>query len=129
MHFSALHCRPLPGFTLEIEIRKRLPGVVGDDEAVGMLLYRPGPPAFMIELGAGGRATPGDIRQGVLGFCGVARELKTIDGGNEASQVRRVTRRGHVTFKTGGLFRASREPGEAVKAGEVLGELMTIWGT
>ena len=87
-----------------------------------------GIPAFMIELGAGGRATPADIRQGVAGFLGVARELKMIDGSNGASQVRRVTRRGHVTFKNGGLFRASRQPGEAVKAGEVLGELMTVWG-
>ena len=87
-----------------------------------------GVPAFMIELGAGGRATPGDIQQGVAGFRGVARELKMIAGKNETSQLRRVTKRGHVTFKNGGLFRASREPGETVKAGEVLGELMTVWG-
>ena len=87
-----------------------------------------GIPAFMIELGAGGRATPEDIRQGVEGFRGVARELKMIEGNNGAQKVRRVTSRGHVTFKHGGLFRASRKTGETVKAGEVVGELMNVWG-
>jgi uncharacterized protein len=87
-----------------------------------------GIPAFMIELGAGARATPDDIRQGVEGFLGVARELKMLEGGNGAHKVRRVTKRGHVTFKNGGLFRASRKPGEVVKAGEVIGEVMTVWG-
>ena len=87
-----------------------------------------GIPAFMIELGAGGRAVPEDIRQGVEGFCGVARELNMIEGKNGAQTVRRVTKRGHVTFKQGGLFRASRKPGDTVKAGEILGELMNLWG-
>ena len=87
-----------------------------------------GIPAFMIELGAGGRAAPEDIRQGVEGFRGVARELKMIEGSNGTQRVRRVTSRGHVTFKHGGLFRASRKTGETVKAGEVVGELMDVWG-
>jgi len=87
-----------------------------------------GIPAFMVELGAGGRATPEDIRQGVEGFRGVARELKMIEGRNGAQTVRRVTSRGHVTFKHGGLFRASRKTGEMVKAGEILGELVNVWG-
>ena len=87
-----------------------------------------GIPAFMIELGAGARAVPEDIRQGVDGFFGVARELKMIDGENGAQKVRRVTKRGHVTFRNGGLFRAFRKPGETVKAGETLGELMNVWG-
>jgi hypothetical protein len=87
-----------------------------------------GIPAFMIELGCGGRADPNDIRQGVDGFIGVARELKMLEGSNGALKLRRVTRRGHVTFKDGGLFRTSRQPGEMVKAGEILGELIDMWG-
>src|SRR5260370_26444801 len=76
-----------------------------------------GIPAFMIELGAGGRATPEDIRQGIEGFFGVARELKMLEGSNGMHKMRRVTKRGDITFKHGGLFRASRKPGETVKAG------------
>ncbi len=87
-----------------------------------------GIPAFMIELGAGGRATPEDIRQGIEGFFGVARELKMLDGSNGAQKLRRVTKRGHVIFKHGGLFRASRTPGDTVKAGQVIGEVMNVWG-
>jgi predicted deacylase len=85
-------------------------------------------PAYMIELGAGARAVPEDIRQGIEGFTGVARELKMLDGGGGQMKVRRVTERGHVTFKDGGLFRTTRLPGETVKANEPLGELIDVWG-
>jgi hypothetical protein len=103
-----------------------LPGNVAG--ALDYQMAAVGIPAFMIELGAGGRAVPEDIRQGVEGFLGVARQLKMLEGTNPTQKVRRVTRRGHVTFKHGGLFRASRKPGETVKAGEALGELIDTWG-
>jgi predicted deacylase len=119
--------RPSVACRMSVEPGKgELPGNIAG--ALDYQMDAIGIPAFMIELGAGSRATASDIRQGVEGLRGVARELKMIDGENQTSQVRRVTRRGHVTFKNGGLFRASREPGEPVKAGEVLGDLMTVWG-
>jgi predicted deacylase len=42
--------------------------------------------------------------------------------------LRHVTRRGHVPVAGGGLFRASRKPGELVKAGEPFGEIMDLHG-
>ena len=103
-----------------------LPGNIAG--ALDYQLVAIGIPAFMIELGAGSRAMPDDIRQGTEGFIGLARELKMLDGGGGAHIVRRVTRRGHVTFRNGGLFRTTRQPGETVKSGEPLGELLNVWG-
>ena len=76
-----------------------LPGNIAG--ALDYQLAAIGIPAFMIELGAGGRG---------------------------AQTVRRVTRRGHLTFRSGGLFRTSRQPGETVRTGEPLGELLNVWG-
>ena len=88
-----------------------------------------GVPAFMIELGAGLRAEPNYIKQGVEGMRGVARQLGMLDGAlPDGARLRRVTRRGHVMFSHGGLFRASRAAGEVVKAGEPMGEVMDVWG-
>lgn len=103
-----------------------LPGNIAG--ALDYQLAAVGIPAFMIELGAGARAAPDDIRQGVEGFTGVAREMKMLEGGGGPLKVRRVTKRGHVTFKNGGLFRTTRQPGEMVKAGDQLGELIDVWG-
>jgi predicted deacylase len=87
-----------------------------------------GVPAFMIELGAGGRATPADIHQGIEGFRGVARALGMVEGANEPRTLRRVARRGHITLSQGGLFRAACAPGEVVKAGTIAAEVMNLWG-
>jgi len=103
-----------------------LPGNIAG--ALDYQLAAIGIPAFMIELGAGGRAMADDIRQGMEGFIGVAQQLKILDGGRGAQTVRRVTRRGHLTFRSGGLFRTSRQPGETVRTGEPLGELLNVWG-
>ena len=119
--------KPSVACRMSVEAGKgELPGNIAG--ALDYQMDEIGIPAFMIELGAGGRAIPEDIRQGVEGFIGVARELKIIEGSNGTQKLRRVTKRGHITFKHGGLFRASRKPGETVKAGEVLGELMNMWG-
>jgi predicted deacylase len=103
-----------------------LPGNIAG--ALDYQLAAIGIPAFMIELGAGGRAVADDIRQGTEGFIGVAQQLKMLDGSGGAQTVRRVTRRGHVTFRNGGLFRTTRQPGDIVKTGEPLGELLNVWG-
>ena len=103
-----------------------LPGNIAG--ALDYQLAAIGIPAFMIELGAGGRAAPDDIRQGTEGFFGVARELKMLAGGGGAQTVRRVRKRGHVTFGNGGLFRTTRQPGETIRSGEPLGELLNVWG-
>jgi predicted deacylase len=85
--------------------------------------------AFMIELGAGSRAEPQYIAQGVAGFTGLAQRLGMLPGAADApTRLRRVTRRSHVVFSHGGLFRALREAGDSVRAGEPLGSVMDVWG-
>ncbi len=90
-----------------------------------------GIPAFMIELGEGSRAQADHIAQGVAGMRGVARQLGMLADAPATPappRIRKVTRRGHVTIDQGGLFRSSRNPGDLVRAGESLGEVMDLHG-
>lgn len=104
-----------------------LPGNIAG--ALDYQLLSAGIPAFMIELGAGLRAEPHYIKQGIEGMRSVAGLLGILDGAPPGrATLRRVTRRSHVMFDHGGLFRASRAPGEVVKKGEPMGEVMDIWG-
>lgn len=104
-----------------------LPGDIAG--ALDYQLLNIGIPAFMVELGVGQRAEAADVDQGVRGFTDVARQLGILPGAPRArSSLRRVTRRGHATVSHGGLFRPSRRPGDIVKAGEPMGEVMNIFG-
>lgn len=93
-----------------------------------------GIPAFMVELGGGSRAEAPYIRQGVVGLKGVATQMgmfaqSGLENQTPAPRVlRHVTRRGHVTFNHGGLFRSERKAGEMVPAGELLGSVMNLHG-
>ncbi len=89
-----------------------------------------GIPTFMIELGTGQRADPAEIARGVAGYTDVARRLGIVPGAPAPlpATVRHVTRRGHVPVSAGGLFRASRQPAELVRAGEPFGEIMNMHG-
>lgn len=97
--------------------------------ALDYQLLEAGVPAFMIELGAGTRAEPQYIEQGVAGFRDVCRQLGMLAGAPERPpKLRRVTKRAHVMFTHGGFFRAARAAGEVVRAGEKLGEVMNVHG-
>lgn len=99
--------------------------------AIDYQLLAIGIPAFMIELGGGQRAEPAFIAQAVKGMRAAARRLGVLPDEPAPAlpaSVRKVTRRGHVTFDRGGLYRARRVPGEVVKAGEVHGEVMDLYG-
>jgi predicted deacylase len=99
------------------------------DGALDYQLLAAGIPAFMIELGGGSRAEPHYIKQGLDGMRGVAQQMKMIPGTTPAPErQRKVTRRGHVTFNHGGLFRAFKQPGDLVKAGDLLGVVMDMHG-
>lgn len=89
-----------------------------------------GIPTFMVELGAGQRADPPEVARGVRGFMDVARRLGIASGTPAPlpATVRRVTRRGHHPIAHGGLFRAACAAGDLVRAGEPLGEIMTLHG-
>ena len=88
-----------------------------------------GKPAFMIELGGGGRCDNDHVRQAVEGLYGTAALLGLID--------RPVTVQGRlmlvrdfrsVTTRCSGLFRASVQPGAELKAGEVYGRIIDLYG-
>jgi uncharacterized protein len=104
-----------------------LPGNIAG--ALDYQMLELGIPAFMIELGAGSRAETQYIAQGVVGFRGVAAGMGMLPAiACEPRRLRRVTRRTHVTFAHGGLFRASCAAGELVRAGEPMGHLTNVWG-
>lgn len=104
-----------------------LPGNIAG--ALDYQLLEAGIPAFMIELGGGSRAEAHYIAQGAEGFRGLAQRLGMLEGRPDAPEkLRRVTRRAHVVFAHGGLFRASKAPGELVRAGEPMGEVTDLWG-
>jgi predicted deacylase len=97
--------------------------------ALDFQLLAAGVPAFMIELGAGSRAESNYIAQGSQGMRGVAQQMGMLPREPPATAtLRKVTRRGHITFNHGGLFRAHKIPGELVKAGELLGTVMNAYG-
>jgi predicted deacylase len=92
-------------------------------------MLQAGKPAFMVELGAGGRCTPEHVRQGVDGLTGVARMLGLLRGpALEAASVVKVSRYQHVTCSRGGLFRALAAPGVTLAAGKAWGEIIDLHG-
>ena len=95
------------------------------------LLLQAGRPAFMIELGGGGRCEPAHVAQGVAGLHGTAQLLGLLDGPAPALPERliRVTHFRMPTAGTGGLFRARRRPADGVvPAGEPFGEIIDLYG-
>ncbi|MBV9824820.1 MAG: succinylglutamate desuccinylase/aspartoacylase family protein [Alphaproteobacteria bacterium] len=88
-----------------------------------------GTPAFMIELGGGGRAEHDFIAQGVAGMRAMAQRLGILPGKTAAPEtIVRVSRRSHLMVSQGGLFRTARLPGDLVRAGEPFGEVMNVYG-
>lgn len=88
-----------------------------------------GIPSFMVELGSGSKATPGDIAQGGRGLTGVAHRMGMIEHEARPSFVlTHVTKRARVTFSRGGLFRAHRQAGDLVPAGETIGRVVDLRG-
>lgn len=120
--------RPSVSCLMSIEPgRGELLGNIGG--ALDYQLLALGIPAFMIELGGGGRAEPAYIQQGTAGMRAVAQLMGILPGTPPAAgPMRRVTKRAHVTFNHGGLFRAFKQAGDAVKAGEPIGEVFDMYG-
>lgn len=90
-----------------------------------------GIPAFMLELGGGSRYEAGNVQQAELGFARLAARLGIITapaGDQPPQSVRRVTKRGWLTFAEGGLFVPAVEAGVTLPAGSVLGQSMDLYG-
>jgi hypothetical protein len=107
--------------------RGELPGNIGG--AIDYQLISIGIPAFMIELGGGGRAETTYIAQGMNAFVEVARMLGILSGQAQRQRsIRRATRRAHVMVTHGGLYRTKRSPGDMGRAGEAFGQVMDLYG-
>ena len=97
--------------------------------ALDYQLHAVGTPCFMVELGVGQRAAEEEVERGVRGMQRNAARLGILDGEVPAwKELTLVTARGHVTLSHGGLFKPLRQAGEIVRAGELLGRTMNIWG-
>lgn len=119
-----------PGYACYMPVHSRpgeLPGHLAG--SIDYQLLESGKPAFMIELGAGGRYDPRHVKQGVEGMSGVAGVLGMLPGAQrKVKSVVRVKRYQHVTCTRGGLFRAARRPDTALAANEVYGEIIDLHG-
>ncbi|MBN9428491.1 MAG: succinylglutamate desuccinylase/aspartoacylase family protein [Burkholderiales bacterium] len=113
---------------MPIELREgELPGHLAG--AIDYWMLEAGKPAFMIELGAGGRVDAEHVKQGVRGLTGVARKLGIVRGAAEAdSPPLRVTRYRHATCARGGLFRRAAEPDTMLAAGQAYGHITDLYG-
>ncbi|ANN66083.1 M14 family metallopeptidase [Bordetella bronchialis] len=86
-------------------------------------------PAFMLELGGGSRFEAANVALAERGFERLAVRMGILEGASEApASVRRVTRRGWITFDHGGLFVPEVQAGDAVDEGGLLGVAMDIHG-
>lgn len=90
-----------------------------------------GIPAFMLELGGGSRYEAHNVALAERGFADLASRLGILprgEAGSSPQQVRRVTRRGWLTFNTGGLFVPQVEAGATLDANSMLGQTIDILG-
>lgn len=90
-----------------------------------------GIPAFMLELGGGSRYEAENVAQAEQGFVRLAAALSIIAAPLDNSlprHIRRVTRRGWLTFSEGGLFIPMVDAGATLSAGTVLGTSIDLYG-
>lgn len=97
------------------------------DAAIGL-----GKPSLVIELIPWRRISPHAVQIGVRGVQNIMRKLGMIDGSIEPQQGLlildgRLTRT-EVTANKGGLVRPFKDVGAAIKKGEVIGQIVNIYG-
>lgn len=87
-------------------------------------------PAFMLELGGGSRYEPVNVELAERGFARLASHLGILapDTSYAPTSVRRVTKRGWVTFARGGIFVPEVTAGDTLQSGAVLGRTRTLLG-
>lgn len=88
-------------------------------------------PAFMLELGGGSRYEPVNITLAERGFTRLAAHLGILSSDladTSAETLRRVTKRGWVTFKRGGIFVPEVTAGDTLNANSILGRTRNLVG-
>ncbi len=85
--------------------------------------------AFMLEVGTARRLQEDLIAQALVGFGRLLGHLGMLpEQPRDAVRLQRVTRRSQVTATCAGIFRALAAPGEHVRAGTPLGEIIDLSG-
>ncbi len=88
-------------------------------------------PVILFEAGQANRFE-GDVGQiGLMGILRVLKRLEMIDNGTIPDEPDRVTyfkRSSWLRAQKGGLFLPQAQPGDRVKAGEILGEIRSVLG-
>ena len=90
-------------------------------------------PAFMLELGGGSRYEKENVLLAQRGFAKLAVHMDILESSPYSAEdpltsVRRVTKRGWITFSEGGIFVPSVQAGETLRGGDVLGITRNILG-
>ncbi|MEO6985988.1 MAG: M14 family metallopeptidase [Paralcaligenes sp.] len=121
----------LPNVACRMDVggKGELPGNIGG--ALDYQCLSAGIPAFMLELGGGSRYEAHNVALAKRGFALLLEHLGILDSEDarlHVPYVRRVTRRGWVTFDRGGLFVPEVEAGATLKANSLLGCTMDLYG-
>lgn len=93
-----------------------------------------GKPAFMMEMGGGGREEPRHVeatRKGLLSLArlaGILAEDPQAPLPAPSDSIRLVTQRQHVFADRGGLFRTTANPGDMIPAGTIIGVIHDVGG-
>lgn len=96
-----------------------LPGVTSG--ALDITCMKDGIPAFMGEMGQGGKVETVYVEAAKKGILNVMRYLKMVDGPIERPERQvLITSRRFLRIDKGGVIRMNVEPGDEVKAGESL---------
>lgn len=114
---------------MDVGGRGELPGNIAG--ALDYQCLAAGIPAFMLELGGGSRVEAHNVDAAERGFNRLARHLGIVaplENDFEPESVRRVTRRGWITFEKGGLFVPEVQAGEDIAANGLLGRSMNLFG-
>ncbi|MCK9511144.1 MAG: succinylglutamate desuccinylase/aspartoacylase family protein [Pigmentiphaga sp.] len=124
------HFEPGCACLMPLELRAgELPGHLAG--ALDYWMLEAGKPAFMIELGAGGRLDNRHVAKGVQGLKGMAGALGLFPGasaGAAPASLVRVNRYQHVTCASGGLFERLAEPDTELRSGQAYGRIMDLYG-
>ncbi len=124
------HFEPVSACFMPLELREgELPGHLAG--ALDYWMLQAGKPAFMIELGAGGRLEPRHVAQGVRGLQGMAETMGLFRRNTAVAvppELVRVSRYQHVTGSRGGLFERLAEPNTELAPGEPYGRILDLYG-
>lgn len=93
------------------------------------VVLRMGKPGMVVEIGGEGKVRESLVEMNIRGLTNVLRYLKILTGNPQAPPQQKVIRRvERLTSNRGGLIFSRKRASEPMKKGEILGEVMDIFG-